>query len=1563
MKKSIFLLAAGLLLVAQSVFSSTIYVDANNGSDSWDGRSWATAKRTIQAGVDAADQLDFKKVLVAPGTYDAGGESDFVGGSTYQMSRVNMSYITLESTDGPTVTHIVGAPAHPNYPDEGTGPYRGVNMTGGTLSGFTIRDGIAWGDGGGVYCPYFEHYSVVTNCIITGNTASDGGGAYSVTLKDCEITHNSVSGGGSHGGGACNSTLFDCTVSYNYGTWGGGVSSDYNFQDNEKTIYNSTISHNSGSRGGGAESMYLENCRVINNTADAWGGGISSGWAKNCFISGNSAPKGGGFIGGSIGGSVESCTIVGNSADYGGGISSGSAKNSIILHNTANVFGHNSQSSYMYYCCTTEGPEEEYGGVYLDCLFVNPGFVNPTGGDYRLKYTSPCIDAGHNRNNFYNPGYTDLDGNPRVVDGDVSGTAVVDMGAFEYQATDTDGDGLTDDEERGAGLNPLASNIGLDFDKDGLDDIREVRIEGTDPVDADSDDDELNDGDEVNNTLTDPLDADSDNDALLDGAEVNSLGSDPLDSDTDDDGLNDGEEVDTYGTNPLNGDTDGDTISDSGELDSGLDPLLSNSGMDSDADGLGDVDEVNAHSTNPLDSDSDNDGLNDGDEVNAYNTNPLDSDSDNDGLSDGAEVNSNGTDPRDGDSDNDGIGDGNEVNTYGTDPLNGDTDGDGIRDGSEVNNGLNPLQVNAGDSDSDGLSDVDEVNIHNTDPLDPDSDNDGLNDIDEINLHGTDPNDYDSDNDGLKDGEELNIHGTDPLNPDSDDDGLSDAKEINIEGTDPLNGDTDGDTIFDGQEVANGLDPLVSNVGADTDSDTISDIDEVLALHTDPLDWDTDDDTIADGNEVANGLDPLAPLCNVVKHIPPPGLGHGFAQFGSEVAVDVDGDTAVVGQRVVDVDGHLYGTVGIYVRSGSEWILQQVLIRSYGFGCSVALDGDRVLVGANIDSGWDAGAAYIYVRSNGVWSQQARLTASDRAGDDEFGYSVSLSGNSALIGTKGNESAYIFTRSGSNWSEQAKLPAPAGAQGWFGTAVSLSGDTALIGAEYSDWGGKVNAGSAYIFTRSGTVWSQQAKLTDANGAEGDNFGCSVSLQGDTALIGSKWDDLGAETHAGSAFVFTRSGTNWNEQAKMTASDGARSDIFGYSVSLDGDLALVGARPEYAASNIVHAAYLFKRDGETWTQRARLNVGGLPNNNWSRQAVALGGNMALIASELGVHCFESTDGDYDRDGITDADEVNVYHFDPLNPDVDSDGLLDGDEVNVYSTDALDPDSDDDTILDGDEVANGLDPLVSNAGSDLDGDGLTDVEEVNEYQSDPLDIDTDLDGLNDGDEVHIHGTDPVNPDSDGDELSDGEEINIYLSDPLDIDGDGDGLEDGLELAFGTDPAKSDTDEDGLSDYEELVSGLDPLNDDIDNDGLTDGDEVNTYGTKPKRRDTDGDGLSDGDEVTTHGTNPNSDDSDGDGLSDSDEFVAGTSATNSASSLVVEFPEESPSLNTISWHGVSGRYYQLVYTTELGGEWVQVGDVGIGADADISRPIDAGHTNSFFQVRVSTDPADFGYVPPVE
>ena len=193
------------------------------------------------------------------------------------------------------------------------------------------------------------------------------------------------------------------------------------------------------------------------------------------------------------------------------------------------------------------------------------------------------------------------------------------------------------------------------------------------------------------------------------------------------------------------------------------------------------------------------------------------------------------------------------------------------------------------------------------------------------------------------------------------------------------------------------------------------------------------------------------------------------------------------------------------------------------------------------------------------------LTASDGMAGDQFGYSVAIDGDTLVVGAYGvgdngfnSGSAYVFTRTGTIWTEQAKLTASDGAErDRFGWSVAIDVNTIVVGAWGDDDNGE-RSGSAYVFTRSGTTWSQQTKLTASDGAARDQFGGSVAIAGDTIVVGAHQDDENGN-RSGSAYVFTRTETTWTQQAKLTASDGAADDIFGISVAIAGDTIVAGAR--------------------------------------------------------------------------------------------------------------------------------------------------------------------------------------------------------------------------------------------------------------------------------------------------------------------------------------------------------------------------------------------------------------------
>jgi len=371
-----------------------------------------------------------------------------------------------------------------------------------------------------------------------------------------------------------------------------------------------------------------------------------------------------------------------------------------------------------------------------------------------------------------------------------------------------------------------------------------------------------------------------------------------------------------------------------------------------------------------------------------------------------------------------------------------------------------------------------------------------------------------------------------------------------------------------------------------------------------------------------------------------------YDNFGFSVAID--GDTMIIGAPFDDIgSGYDRGSAHIYRWNGASWVFEATLRASDGryydqFGWSVALSGDTAIVGAPNDTvgeNYYQGSAYIFTRAGTAWTQEVMLTASDGQYYDQFGWSVALSGDTAIVGVPFDfvgenyyqGSAYIFTRSGSVWTQQAKLTAfDAAAGDEFGVSVALSGDTALVGAVYDDGAAGANQGSAYVFTRSGTLWTQQAKLEASDAAVFDNFGSSVALSGDTAIVGAQFGDGAAGADQGSAYVFTRAGTSWTEEVKLTAADGQYFDLFGWSVAVSGETALVGAYlADIGTSADQGAAYTFTRSirgAPEWTLQAKLATSDDPAHDLLGTAVAFDDNAIIVGAssdDIGANTNEGS----------------------------------------------------------------------------------------------------------------------------------------------------------------------------------------------------------------------------------------------------------------------------------------------------------------------------------------------------
>lgn len=307
------------------------------------------------------------------------------------------------------------------------------------------------------------------------------------------------------------------------------------------------------------------------------------------------------------------------------------------------------------------------------------------------------------------------------------------------------------------------------------------------------------------------------------------------------------------------------------------------------------------------------------------------------------------------------------------------------------------------------------------------------------------------------------------------------------------------------------------------------------------------------------------------------------------------------------------------------------------FGRSVCIDGDYAIIGAapnDAGSLTNPGSAYIFIRNASTWMQQAHLMGSEAVAGDDMGHSVSIDGDTALVGVPYDDvgllsdagSTYVFVRIGSAWIQQAHLVASDPSEDdLFGKSVSIVGDTAFIGAPYHDVGTVSDAGTTYVFVRTGKAWTEQQQLTASDAAEGDHFGFSVFMDGDTAVIGARLDDVGSILGAGSAYIFVREGDSWTQQAHLTASDPGEYDRFGENLSLDGDTAVIGAFNDDLGDDTIGyfpdagSAYVFVRNGSSWMQQAHL-LNPNPNFFWGSRSfgysVSIVGDIAVISAPGG-----------------------------------------------------------------------------------------------------------------------------------------------------------------------------------------------------------------------------------------------------------------------------------------------------------------------------------------------------------
>jgi len=335
-------------------------------------------------------------------------------------------------------------------------------------------------------------------------------------------------------------------------------------------------------------------------------------------------------------------------------------------------------------------------------------------------------------------------------------------------------------------------------------------------------------------------------------------------------------------------------------------------------------------------------------------------------------------------------------------------------------------------------------------------------------------------------------------------------------------------------------------------------------------------------------------------------------EFGYAVALDGD-TAVVGAYRDNSNKYYDSGAAYVFVRSGTAWKQQAKLVAhgrgpSYYFGRAVAISGNTVVVGEprralSPSPPQGKGMIWIFVRSGTTWTHQTHIKAYDAAFNDEFGTAVAIHKDTVAVGAhnaKGGGAVYVLGRNGTAWGFHQKLQIST--TGKLGCAVALDGDTLVAGARW-DGGPFLRTGAAFVFTRPAlsTKWFQQAKLTATSGASGEQLGRAVDISGDTVVVGV---DQYPQKATGAMYVFARKGTAWSQQAKLVGSDTAYYDRFGYSVGVYKDLAVAGAVTDDDRGGDSGAAFVFTRSGTTWTQQAKLLAADGAAGDW------LGGSMAV-----------------------------------------------------------------------------------------------------------------------------------------------------------------------------------------------------------------------------------------------------------------------------------------------------------------------------------------------------------------
>jgi hypothetical protein len=348
--------------------------------------------------------------------------------------------------------------------------------------------------------------------------------------------------------------------------------------------------------------------------------------------------------------------------------------------------------------------------------------------------------------------------------------------------------------------------------------------------------------------------------------------------------------------------------------------------------------------------------------------------------------------------------------------------------------------------------------------------------------------------------------------------------------------------------------------------------------------------------------------------------------FGSAAAIK--GNTAVIG---ADGDASFRGAAYVFTKSGDTWSEGQKLVPSDGlsgdeFGYRVALDHSTLLVtavSATVNGIVAQGAAYVFTLSGDTFSETQKLTASDGDLFANFGAAVSIDGKTLVIGANGafvggnpaQGAAYVFTKSNGTWTETQKLIADDGAAfGNFGLSVTLQGSTILVGSPQAVIGGSFAQGAVYVFTNSGGAWTQTQKLTASDGASSDSFGESVAISDDKALIGAYGATVDSHPGAGASYIFSNLSGTWSQMQKLTASDPGSFFNFGNTLALHGGKAIIAADVTTVDGHTSQGkVYIFREQGSQWTLFDTLVSSDGTTDDFFGAALALGPDTVLVST--------------------------------------------------------------------------------------------------------------------------------------------------------------------------------------------------------------------------------------------------------------------------------------------------------------------------------------------------------------